>query len=193
MRDSRAERSGGGTSPGHHSRGGIPGYLGFVAPREWYAGFTARVFNRPETAHAALMAARVILEKQLEEKPESGLTWSLLGQVKAALGEKEGAIEAGQRACEIWPLTTEPLWGLERSRPPCHHLRLGGRNGFGSAKPEAECERAFDHHLRRLEASPFLGSAARRSALRGDRRLARPAALRIPARGVTSTKDSVNS
>ncbi len=91
--------------------GGIPGYLGFVAPREWYAGFTARVFNRPETAHAALMAARVILEKQLEETPESGLTWSLLGQVKAALGEKEGAIEAGQRACEIWPLTTEPLWG----------------------------------------------------------------------------------
>ncbi len=92
--------------------GGVAGYLGFVAPREWYAGFTARVFNRPETAHAAFVAARAILEKQREEEPESGLTWSLLGQVKAALGDKKGAIEAGQHACEVWPLTAEPHWGL---------------------------------------------------------------------------------
>ncbi len=91
---------------------GVAGYLGFVAPREWYAGLTARVFDRPESAHAAFVAARTILEKQLQENPENGLTWSLLGQVKAALGDKEGAIEAGQRACEVWPLTTEPLWGL---------------------------------------------------------------------------------
>ena len=29
---------------------GIPGYLGFVSPREWYVGYTARIFDRPETA-----------------------------------------------------------------------------------------------------------------------------------------------
>ena len=95
---------------------GIKGYLGFVLPREWYVGYTARTFDRPETARAAFAAARAILEKQLREKPDNGLTWTLLGQVKAALGEKQEAIEAGQRACELWPLSREPGWGLKTLR-----------------------------------------------------------------------------
>jgi len=96
--------------------GGIKGYLGLVWPREWYVGYTARTFDRPETARAAFAAARVNLEKQLREKPDNGLTWSLLGLVKAALGEKREAIEAGQRACELWPLSKEQRWGLRTLR-----------------------------------------------------------------------------
>jgi len=95
---------------------GIQAYFGAVEPREWYVGYTARIFDRPETARSALTAARAILEKQLREKPDNALTWTFLGEVKAALGEKQEAIEAGQHACELWPLSREPRWGLRTLR-----------------------------------------------------------------------------
>jgi serine/threonine protein kinase/Tfp pilus assembly protein PilF len=95
---------------------GFQAYWGFVAPREWYVGYTARIFERPETARVAFAAARAILEKQLRENPDNALTWSYLGLVKAALGEKQEAIEAGQRACELWPLSREQRWGLRTLR-----------------------------------------------------------------------------
>jgi tetratricopeptide (TPR) repeat protein len=95
---------------------GTRGYLGFIVPREWYVAYTARTFNRPETARAAFTATRAIVEKQLRDNPDNGLTWSLLGAVKAALGEKQEAIAAGQRACELWPLSKEPAWGVRTLR-----------------------------------------------------------------------------
>jgi len=95
---------------------GFQGYWGLVAPREWYVGYTARIFDRPEKARAAFAATRAILEKQLRENPDNALSWSFLGQVKAALGEKQEAIEAGQRACELWPLSREQRWGLRTLR-----------------------------------------------------------------------------
>ena len=88
------------------------GYLGSVKPRELLVGITARAFNRPEMAHAAFVAAQGILEKHLREQPDDAMSWSLLGIVTAMLGEKDLAIAAGQRACELWPLSSEPLWGL---------------------------------------------------------------------------------
>ena len=84
-------------------------------PREWCVGYTARIFDRHHMARAAFAAARAILEKQLREKPDNALNWTLLGRVKAALGEKQEAIEAGQRACELWPLSREPGWALKLS------------------------------------------------------------------------------
>jgi len=95
---------------------GFQAYLGAVEPREWYVGYTARVFDRPETARAAFAAARAILEQQVREKPDNALSWTFLGEVRAALGEKQGAIEAGQRACELWPLSREQRWGLRTLR-----------------------------------------------------------------------------
>jgi serine/threonine-protein kinase len=95
---------------------GLHGYLGFVAPREWYVGYTARIFDRPETARIAFAATQTILEKQLRERPDNGLTWAFLGRVRAALGEKQEAIKAGKRACEVWPLSREPGWGLRTLR-----------------------------------------------------------------------------
>ena len=95
---------------------GDRGYLGFIVPREWFVGYAARTFNRPEMARAAFIATRAMVEKQLRDNPDNGLTWALLGEVKAALGEKQEAIAAGQRACELWPLSREPGWGLRTLR-----------------------------------------------------------------------------
>ncbi|MEP7072504.1 MAG: tetratricopeptide repeat protein, partial [Verrucomicrobiota bacterium] len=91
-------------------------FYGSILPREWFVGYTARIFDRHETAVAAFTAARAILEKHLSEQPDDAKGWSLLGKTKAALGEKEEAIEAGQRACQIWPLSKEGTWGLHALR-----------------------------------------------------------------------------
>jgi cytochrome c-type biogenesis protein CcmH/NrfG len=69
----------------------------------------------PRRPAPPLAAARAILEKQLRENPDNALTWTFLGGVKAALGEKQEAIEAGQRACELWPLSRERAGALELS------------------------------------------------------------------------------
>jgi tetratricopeptide (TPR) repeat protein len=95
---------------------GYRGYLGYVTPPEWFVGYAARLFDRPDNARADFLAARAILEKHLREQPDDALSWSLLGRVKAMLGEKQEAIEAGQRACELWPLPKEPIWGLQTLR-----------------------------------------------------------------------------
>jgi serine/threonine protein kinase/Tfp pilus assembly protein PilF len=95
---------------------GCRGYLGSLTPREWFVGYAARLFDHPDDAQAGFLAARAILEKHLREQPDDALTWDLLGRIKAALGEKEEAIEAGQRACELLPLSKEPSWGLHPLR-----------------------------------------------------------------------------
>jgi serine/threonine-protein kinase len=53
-----------------------------------------------------------ILEGILRDQPGYAYTWSLLGRVEAALGNKEEAIKAGRRACELMPLSSEPTSGL---------------------------------------------------------------------------------
>ncbi len=91
---------------------GIPGSPNLLWPREWYVGYVARTFNRPEDARVAFETTRAILEKLLREQPDNASAWSLLGRVEAALGRKEEAINAGRRGCELLPLSREPTSGL---------------------------------------------------------------------------------
>jgi hypothetical protein len=32
------------------------------------------------------------------------------------LNDKQAAVQAGQRACQIWPVSREPAWGLQVAR-----------------------------------------------------------------------------
>ncbi|MGI8431299.1 MAG: FlgO family outer membrane protein, partial [Chthoniobacterales bacterium] len=92
------------------------GYLGAIVPREWFAAYAARVFHRPEVSRAASLASRAIVENHLRAQPDDALTWSRLGKISAALGEKEKAIAAGQHACQLQPLSKEANWGLAAIR-----------------------------------------------------------------------------
>lgn len=94
-------------------REGISASAELVQPREWYEGYAARTFTRPDAARAAFGATRTILERWVQEQPDYAAAWSLLGRVDAALGQKEEAIKAGRRACEILPLPREALSGLK--------------------------------------------------------------------------------
>lgn len=97
---------------------GIAAHPDAMLPREWYIGYVARTFNRPEIARTAFTTTRAVLEKLVLEQPDNASAWSLLGRVEAALGRKEEAIKAGRRACEVLPLLREPTSGLR----PLHDL-----------------------------------------------------------------------
>lgn len=90
---------------------GIAARPELVRPREWYIGYAARTFNRPETARSAFTSTRAALEKLVADQSDHASAWSLLGQVEASLGRKEEAIKAGLRACEVLPLAKEPTSG----------------------------------------------------------------------------------
>jgi tetratricopeptide (TPR) repeat protein len=92
---------------------GFHGYLGHISPKEWYVGYTARLFNRPEMARQALTSACHILEGHLREQPDDALSWASLSAAKGLLGQRQETIAAAKRASEIWPLSKEPIWGME--------------------------------------------------------------------------------
>ena len=65
-------------------------YLGFIVPREWYVGYTARTFNRPETARAAFTATRAIVEKQLRDNPDNAIDLGFARRSKSSARRKAG-------------------------------------------------------------------------------------------------------
>jgi tetratricopeptide (TPR) repeat protein len=80
-------------------------------PREWFAGVAARAFNDTAAARSSFTAARAIAEKLVHDQPDYAPTWSLLGQIDAALGRKEEAIREGRRACELLSLAKDAVIG----------------------------------------------------------------------------------
>ncbi len=90
---------------------GVPFRPKLVAPPEYYVALVAELFGRPADAEKAYLATRAHLQKILAEQPENAPAWSVLGFVQAGLGQKEEAINAGRRACELLPLAREATAG----------------------------------------------------------------------------------
>ena len=95
---------------------GIAGSPNLIRPREWYLGYVAFIFNRPEDARVAFEVTRASLQNLLREQPDNASAWSLLGRVDAALGRKDEAIKAGRRGCELLPVSKEATSGLRALR-----------------------------------------------------------------------------
>jgi serine/threonine protein kinase/predicted Zn-dependent protease len=87
------------------------GYSNLTYPREWFAGIAARAFNDTTAARSSFTAARAIAEKLVHDQPDYAPTWSLLGQIDAAVGRKEEAIREGRHACELLPLAKDATTG----------------------------------------------------------------------------------
>jgi serine/threonine protein kinase/predicted Zn-dependent protease len=86
-------------------------YSNLTYPREWFAGIAARAFNDTTAARSSFTAARAIAEKLVHDQPDYAPTWSLLGQIDAAVGRKEEAIREGRHACELLPLAKDATTG----------------------------------------------------------------------------------
>jgi TolB-like protein/Tfp pilus assembly protein PilF len=84
------------------------------APKSQLTGLIYRYMNKPELARQSFESARLILEKEVEKRPDEYLIHSSLGIVYAALDRKEQAIREGKRAVELLPVSRDAVWGPMR-------------------------------------------------------------------------------
>ncbi len=82
---------------------------GFVYPKAWFAALAACLRHDPPAARTALGAARLVMEKSVANRPDSGLRLSYLAMIDAGLGRKEDAVREGLRACELSPYETDAI------------------------------------------------------------------------------------
>ena len=82
---------------------------------------------RGDRARELFEEARLALEKEIETQPEDPRYHSSLGSAYAGLGMSEQALREGERAVEVFPLSTDAfLWYPISVGPGCH-LRNGWR------------------------------------------------------------------
>jgi len=79
----------------------------FYYPKAWFEAMIARAKGDSARATAAFTAARTILEKRLEVKPEDARTLAVLAQVDAGLGRKELALQEAQHAVDLMPVSKD--------------------------------------------------------------------------------------
>ena len=80
-------------------------------PRDWFVGLVARTLGEKDEAQRAFTAARVIAAQTIEEQPDYGPAWSMLGAIDAGLGRKTDAIVEGKRACELLSVSKDAFQG----------------------------------------------------------------------------------
>jgi len=90
-----------------------PDQMHFV-PRAQFAGMVYYYMNDRDRAHACFDSARVILGKQLKERPDDHRIHSSLGVVYAGLGRKEDAIREGKLGVELFPVKKDAYIGPAR-------------------------------------------------------------------------------
>jgi non-specific serine/threonine protein kinase len=90
-----------------------PDQMRFI-PRSQYAGLVYYHMNDLDRARACFDSARVILEKQLKERPDDHRIHSSLGVVYAGLGRKEDAIREGKFGVDLFPVKKDAYIGPAR-------------------------------------------------------------------------------
>ncbi len=83
-------------------------------PRAQLVGLIYQLMNEPERARAFFNSARAILEREVKERPDDARVHSSLGIVYAGLGRKEEAIQEGEIAVELFPVSQDAFFGAER-------------------------------------------------------------------------------
>jgi len=84
---------------------------GFFTPHEWKQAIIARGLGDKSRANAALLTARQRVVAKLQEQPEDAKALIVLGQIDAELGRKEEALQEGQHAVELLPITKDAING----------------------------------------------------------------------------------
>ncbi|HEX8679464.1 MAG TPA: tetratricopeptide repeat protein, partial [Chthoniobacterales bacterium] len=79
--------------------------------RAFGEGMLARMRGDAAAAHAHFTRARAQQQRVVESQPGYAPALSVLGLVDAALGRKEDALRAGQRAVELLPRTKDSMAG----------------------------------------------------------------------------------
>jgi TolB-like protein/Flp pilus assembly protein TadD len=86
-------------------------YNNSLWPRDWFVGLAAQTFGDAAAARTAFAAAREIELKNVKAQPDYAPAWSRLGLIEAALGQKEEALQAARKACELLPMRVDAVDG----------------------------------------------------------------------------------
>jgi TolB-like protein/class 3 adenylate cyclase len=84
---------------------------GFFTPREWKEAIVARGLGQQSKATAAFNAARERVAATVQARPADAKTLMVLGQIDAALGRKDEALDEGRRAVELLPISKDAING----------------------------------------------------------------------------------
>jgi TolB-like protein/class 3 adenylate cyclase/Tfp pilus assembly protein PilF len=84
---------------------------GFFTPRQWNQAIVARGLGDESRASAALWVARERVAAGVRERRDDGKALIALAQIDAALGRKEEAVQEGEHAVELLPVTQDALLG----------------------------------------------------------------------------------
>jgi len=84
--------------------------------RPFYQGLGARSINDAVSAKNAFEAARVEMEKIVQEEPDYPQALTVLGMIDAALGRKDDAVREARRAVELLPRERDPLTFAELTK-----------------------------------------------------------------------------
>ncbi|MFL6529469.1 MAG: hypothetical protein ACJ8KX_03265 [Chthoniobacterales bacterium] len=87
------------------------GIEGVLCPREWCVGMAALARGDRGAALQAFRAAHLQAEKKLQEQPDYAEGLSALGLIEAGLGNRQAALEAGQRSIGLLPITVDAVEG----------------------------------------------------------------------------------
>jgi TolB-like protein/class 3 adenylate cyclase/Flp pilus assembly protein TadD len=93
------------------AEGALDPYNNFLMSRDWFVGLVARSFGEISKAQTAFAAARAKAAKTVQERPDDGQAWSMLGMIDAGLGNKSDAVAEGQRACVLLPISKDAWFG----------------------------------------------------------------------------------
>ena len=82
-------------------------------PLSFCKALAARVKGDEQAARAAFLQARGEVNKTVNEQPNYGPGFSVLGLIDAALGRKDDALREGRHALELLPITKDSIDGAE--------------------------------------------------------------------------------
>ena len=109
------------------------------APKAFFEGIIYHFQGDKLKAAAAFERARVVAEQLVRESPEDAARHALLGEILAALGQKDAAISEGKRAAELLPESQDAYDGPQISAALSEIYAWTGEND--------EALRLLDHLL----------------------------------------------
>ena len=141
--------------------------------RPFVEGIIACLTKDEGKARLAFTAARSEQEKIIQAQPDYGPPLCVLGLIDAALGRKGDALREGRRAIELLPVAKDALNSQRMIKYLAMIAAWVGEKDIACEELAIAIALAEPPQLRAIETVAVLGSFARRSALRKNRRLPR--------------------
>jgi serine/threonine-protein kinase len=86
---------------------------GFFTPREWKQAIVARALGQKSKADAKFQIAHDRAVAEVREHPNQAKALMVLGQIDAAIGRKNVAMDEGQRAIDLLPVSKDAVNGYQ--------------------------------------------------------------------------------